>query len=281
MLGVTPGSEHPAHKTKGEEEMDLPEVGSTAIFLRRVLFCGRGMCHCLEVTAEGCKNLVLAGVSATLQDEGVVRMKDVGANFFLAEEDLGKNRAEVSQPRAQVLNNLVSVDHETRPLEALPDSFFLPFRVVILSCAAPKQQRRVAALCRSNGSAFYIVETLGVDGFIFCDLGAKHTYRREIGVGKLGDPVDVEFPTLEEAMAAEWASLKDRRKGDIPRPYAVLQSESPALSSLPILPTHRSPPSIALCSAQPSPILTLIPACRPHGGKQATPCWVVCADLVS
>ncbi|CAM9351937.1 unnamed protein product, partial [Sphacelaria rigidula] len=43
------------------------------------------------VTAEGCKNLLLAGVSATLRDEGVVTAMDIGANFLLEADDVGKN----------------------------------------------------------------------------------------------------------------------------------------------------------------------------------------------
>lgn len=44
-----------------------------------------------KVTAEGCKNLLLAGVSATLRDEGVVTAMDIGANFLLEADDVGKN----------------------------------------------------------------------------------------------------------------------------------------------------------------------------------------------
>lgn len=45
----------------------------------------------LQVTAEGCKNLLLAGVSATLRDDAVVSASDIGANFLLQAEDIGKN----------------------------------------------------------------------------------------------------------------------------------------------------------------------------------------------
>ncbi|CAN0446721.1 unnamed protein product, partial [Hapterophycus canaliculatus] len=44
-----------------------------------------------QVTAECCKNLLLAGVSATLQDEAAAQPSDVGANFLLSGEDVGKN----------------------------------------------------------------------------------------------------------------------------------------------------------------------------------------------
>lgn len=46
---------------------------------------------CNEVTAEGCKNLLLAGVSATLCDEATVTPADIGANFLLEGGDVGEN----------------------------------------------------------------------------------------------------------------------------------------------------------------------------------------------
>ncbi|CAM9995952.1 unnamed protein product [Scytosiphon promiscuus] len=178
----------------------------------KVLFSGIN-----GVTAEGCKNLLLAGVSATLQDEALAQPSDVGANFLLSGEDVGKNRAEASATSARELNRLVTVSSETRRLEELPDDFFQAFRVVVLSGAAPAQKRRVSTLCRKFGAAFYTVETFGYDGFLFCDLGSKHTYRREVGQ-ELSDPLEMEFPSLEEALAAQWVSLKDRW-GPPPKPF--------------------------------------------------------------
>lgn len=44
------------------------------------------------LTNEVCKNLVLAGIGAvTVADEGVVSASDVSTQFFLREEDIGKN----------------------------------------------------------------------------------------------------------------------------------------------------------------------------------------------
>ncbi|CAM9195434.1 unnamed protein product [Choristocarpus tenellus] len=173
------------------------------------------------VTAEACKNLILAGINATLQDSELVKPEDVGANFFLTDEDVGKNRAEVCLPRAKELNRLSSVENEIRPLSELKDDFFLPFRAVVMSGGFPKDYRRMAALCRLKGIAFYMVETFGYDGFLFCDLGPRHTCRREVGQG-LSDPIDMEFPSLEEATAAKWGSLKDRW-GHVPQAYITIQ----------------------------------------------------------
>ncbi|CAN0043805.1 unnamed protein product [Ascophyllum nodosum] len=182
----------------------------------RVLFSGMN-----GVTAEGCKNLLLAGVSATLRDDAAVAPVDLGANFLLDGKDVGKNRAEACAKSAAELNRLVTVTTEKLPLEQLPDDYFLAFRVVVLSGASPAQQRRVSTLCRKYGAAFYTVETFGFDGFLFCDLGQKHTYRQEVGQN-LSDPMEMGFPSLEEASAAKWGSLKDRW-GPPPGPFVVAQ----------------------------------------------------------
>lgn len=50
----------------------------------------------LQVTAEGCKNLLLAGVSATLQDQTSAQPSDIGANFLLSGQDVGKNVRQIS-----------------------------------------------------------------------------------------------------------------------------------------------------------------------------------------
>lgn len=44
-----------------------------------------------QVTAEGCKNLLLAGVSAVLQGDAAAEPGDIGANFLLDGQDVGKN----------------------------------------------------------------------------------------------------------------------------------------------------------------------------------------------
>ena len=41
--------------------------------------------------AEVCKNLVLAGMNVVIQDHKTVTELDVGVQFFLRREDIGKN----------------------------------------------------------------------------------------------------------------------------------------------------------------------------------------------
>ena len=57
------------------------------------------------VGIETLKNLVLPGIGHfTIQDSALVSEADLGVNFFLEPEDLGKFRAEQTKARLQELN---------------------------------------------------------------------------------------------------------------------------------------------------------------------------------
>lgn len=57
------------------------------------------------VGIETLKNLILPGVgSFTIVDEAVVQEQDLGVNFFLTEDSLGKSRAEESSNYLRELN---------------------------------------------------------------------------------------------------------------------------------------------------------------------------------
>ena len=50
------------------------------------------------IHTEACKNLVLAGVNVTVNDDQLVRPQDLGCQFFVKEIDIGENVA--TRPRA-------------------------------------------------------------------------------------------------------------------------------------------------------------------------------------
>ncbi|KUF88544.1 hypothetical protein AM588_10001845 [Phytophthora nicotianae] len=148
--------------------------------------------------SELVKNLVLAGMGVTLHDSQAVTPAAIATQFFLSEEDIGKNRAEACLPRVQELNPLVQVSSETKPLDELTDEFFKQFTVVCLIGAEQVTEFRLDTLCRSLGIAFYSARSFGFDGIIFADLG-EHTFRRNAGykslkgMTKITDNQEVEF----------------------------------------------------------------------------------------
>ncbi|KAL3853736.1 hypothetical protein ACJMK2_017251 [Sinanodonta woodiana] len=119
---------------------------------------------------EIAKNVVLGGVkSVTIHDEGKVAYSDLSSQFFLREEDIGKNRAEVTLPRLAELNNYVPVHCST---SHLTKEFLKEFHVVVLTNSSLDEQIELGTFCHQKGIKFIVADTRGLFGQIFCDFGA-------------------------------------------------------------------------------------------------------------
>ena len=118
---------------------------------------------------EIAKNITLAGVkSVTIHDTGCVAVADLGAQFFLREDDIGKNRAEATLPRLAELNNYVPCSAYTGPLT---DEFLARFECVVLTASPIAEQIRVNEFARTHGISTIVAETAGLFGKVFCDFG--------------------------------------------------------------------------------------------------------------
>jgi len=120
---------------------------------------------------EIAKNVVLGGVkNVTLHDDAAVTLSDLGAQFFLREEDVGKPRAVVTRPRLAELNTYVPVDCHTGA--ALTPEFVSSFGIVVIAGGVPMTDAiKINDACRAAGSRFIMAETFGVFGYAFCDFG--------------------------------------------------------------------------------------------------------------
>jgi len=88
---------------------------------------------------EIAKNVVLGGVkSVTLHDTIPVTRADLGANFFLREDDIGKPRATATMPRLAELNNYVPVHVHDGDLER--KDFLSKFAIVVISSGVSMQK---------------------------------------------------------------------------------------------------------------------------------------------
>uniref|UniRef100_A0AAR2M1Q8 E1 ubiquitin-activating enzyme n=1 Tax=Pygocentrus nattereri TaxID=42514 RepID=A0AAR2M1Q8_PYGNA len=120
---------------------------------------------------EIAKNVILGGVkSVTLHDQGVAEWQDLSSQFYLREEDLGKNRAEVSQGRLAELNSYVPVTAYTG---ALTDDYLTQFQVVVLTNSTFDEQTHIGDFCHSKGIKLIIADTRGLFGQLFCDFGEE------------------------------------------------------------------------------------------------------------
>ncbi|KAM6141160.1 ubiquitin-like modifier-activating enzyme 1 [Erethizon dorsatum] len=120
---------------------------------------------------EIAKNIILGGVKAvTLHDEGTAQWSDLSSQYYLREEDVGKNRAEVSQARLAELNSYVPVSTYTGPLE---EDFLSGFQVVVLANTPLQYQLQVGEVCHSHGIKLVVADTRGLFGQLFCDFGEE------------------------------------------------------------------------------------------------------------
>ncbi|MEQ2246733.1 E1 ubiquitin-activating protein, partial [Ilyodon furcidens] len=120
---------------------------------------------------EIAKNVILGGVrSVTVHDQGVAEWRDLSSQFYLREEDLGKNRAEASQPRLAELNNYVSVTAYTG---VLTEDYLTKFQVVVLTNSSLDEQKQLGEFCHSKGIKLVVADTRGLFGQLFCDFGEE------------------------------------------------------------------------------------------------------------
>lgn len=121
------------------------------------------------------KNIALAGVkNLTIQDCKLAEIQDLGTQFFLREEDVGKNRAEASSSRLAELNPYVSLSALKTGLDCDSDLSYLGgYQCVILTEAPLKVQIRVNNFCRQQTPQirFISADVYGVCCGAFCDFG--------------------------------------------------------------------------------------------------------------
>ncbi|KAI1375894.1 hypothetical protein F4677DRAFT_421167 [Hypoxylon crocopeplum] len=125
---------------------------------------------------EIAKNLVLAGIgSLTVVDDQLVTEADLGAQFFLTEENIGQSRAEAAVGRIQKLNPRVKVIADSESIMAKGASFFGNFDIVIATDLSPTLLAFINTATRLHNRQFYAAATYGFYGYIFCDL-IEHDY---------------------------------------------------------------------------------------------------------
>uniref|UniRef100_A0A7R9V7B7 E1 ubiquitin-activating enzyme n=1 Tax=Chlamydomonas euryale TaxID=1486919 RepID=A0A7R9V7B7_9CHLO len=124
---------------------------------------------------EIAKNVILAGVrSVTIHDKKTVEKRDLSAQFYLTEEDVGQNRAEACKDKLQELNTAVAVSASSADLD---EAFLQGFQVVVVTGGSLAESKRIDEFChkQSPAIAFIRAETRGVFASVFTDFGPDFT----------------------------------------------------------------------------------------------------------
>lgn len=139
------------------------ETGTSRTAARHVLFCtpmaapGSPVSVNLTDDLSAAKNIILAGVKAvTLHDHSTVQLRDLAAQFYLQEADVGKNRAEACKDRLQELNIAVTVSSSS---EELSDTFLKRFQVCPQPCIL--EYKHVTSFAGKSHVCQTMLDTLG------------------------------------------------------------------------------------------------------------------------
>lgn len=128
--------------------------------------------------AETLKNLVLPAIgSFTIIDPDTVTYADLGKNFFLTPEDVGKSRAQALCKHLNELNEHVKgagITADPAILLKEDPGFFKAFTVVIAADQPPSVVDSLAEFCAKNRIVFSSLRTVGYVGMFRLQAG-EHT----------------------------------------------------------------------------------------------------------
>lgn len=121
------------------------------------------------LAAEIIKNVVLTGVkSVTVLDDTPISIEDLGTNFFLRPDDVGKPRGATVAQAAKELNRFVDVTSVSGdPLQHIPSA-----HVVVYTNHFTAQLAEANRVAREHHVKFVSCESRGVCGCVFVDGGA-------------------------------------------------------------------------------------------------------------
>lgn len=168
---------------------------------------------------ETLKNLVLPGIGGfTIVDPATVTESDLGVNFFLEEESLGKSRAEETCRLLRELNPDVQGYHYSKRIEDLTvDPDFLPrHKLIIIS--GPIRRSTLAPLC-------WQAKQLGIPVLYLHSVGFFSTFSVQL---------PAEFPIVETHPDPE--STQDLR---LLNPWPELVAAASKLEALDTLDDHQ------------------------------------------
>jgi ubiquitin-activating enzyme E1 len=129
------------------------------------------------VGIECAKNLCLAGPrSVTVCDPNKVFMRDLGSNFFLTPEHIGRPRGECVTAKLNELNGMVTV----KSIPSLTEDAVKKSSVLIYTDGSRDELLKWNAFCRANKVAFMAGDVLGCFGYMFTDFN-EHLVRDSNG----------------------------------------------------------------------------------------------------
>lgn len=120
---------------------------------------------------EIAKNLVLAGIGGlTVLDHEDVTEEDLGSQFLITDEDVGRNRAEAAAAELRKMNPRVNITTDQESVVNKMPEYFATFNIVITTGQSFEMASTINMTCRMLSVKFYAADAHGLYGYIFSDL---------------------------------------------------------------------------------------------------------------
>lgn len=121
--------------------------------------------------SEVAKNLVLAGIgSLTILDPENVVEEDLGSQFLITEDDIGKNRAAAAAVELRKMNPRVNIVVDQDPVMTKIPQYFAAYNIVLTTGQTFDTASTINMSCRMWNAKFYAADLHGLYGYIFSDL---------------------------------------------------------------------------------------------------------------
>ena len=145
----------------------------------------------LGLGVETAKNIILSGPGEVdIYDPSPVKIQDLGSNFYLTEDDVGKkNRDDACVEKLSKLNSYVKVSalklEQTKDFNEYIKLFgqkIEKYNVVVFTELHPMFLiDQIDTICREKNIKFIYGICLGLVGYVFSDFGPKHIIYDETG----------------------------------------------------------------------------------------------------
>ena len=127
---------------------------------------------------EVAKNIIVSGpLKVFIFDPNPVEISDLGSNFYLKEEDIGKRRDLSSLNALIELNEYVQIDYiKKNSIKEIYNDIANNFNVVVITEILPiNESIEINEICRKNNIKFIYSTISGLSAFVFDDFGDEHT----------------------------------------------------------------------------------------------------------
>jgi len=182
------------------------------------------------VGAETLKNLVLPGIGEfTIIDGNKVSQRDLGNNFFIEIDSIGKNRAEEVTRLLFELNDMVRnknaivQDPETL-IDSNPD-FVKDYTVIVATELSPSAIVKLSAAVSKHNKILVVVRIYGLIGYIRVQAG-EHTIVQTKPSFAITEDLRINVPFVEFEQFANsvvYSELDDMHFAHIPYPIILLK----------------------------------------------------------